>query len=671
MHVKWMKAAFVIVLCVGMMPVMAVAGQSAQPDKLDPVLRQTLVDSGSSDLIVEFTQQADLSAAYGMDWVARGEYVVNTLRAVAKQVQAPAIAVMDRHGIRHETFIAGNELYVYGADLNAALDLTALPNVAYVRVPGIYYVDPIITQTPSPMATTDWGITDTKADQFWTTFGLQGDGIVVANIDTGVQWNHPALVNAFKCPNAPTDPKCWKDPGNYCGAGGACDNNGHGTHTMGTMVADDNASLTYIAGMAPNAKWIACKGCGTSSCSDADLNACADWILAPGGNAANRPNVVNNSWGGGGNDAWYQAKVQSWRAAGIFPAFSAGNSGSSCSTLGSPGDYQESFASAAHGSSRTIASYSSRGPSAYGHTPYTKPNISAPGSLICSTVPTNGWSCGYSGTSMASPHTAGAVALLWSCNPSLVGQIDQTFQLLQNNTDSPPAGNCGSPGDGGNYTYGYGYLNVLKVGQAGCNITPTPPAAPTSLVATAATDTQINLTWTDNANNESGFEIERSPNGSTWALHATVGANTTSYSDTGLTPNTTYYYRVRAYNANGYSAYSNVASATTLPTASKMHVESIVMSYVVSGKNRTVTAKITINDASNNPVSGASVAAQWTLPNGSTKNQTATTAVGGVATFNYTWKKGTYQICVTNVTKAGYTYDPAGNHITCNSISAP
>jgi len=217
----------------------------------------------------------------------------------------------------------------------------------------------------------------------------------------------------------------------------------------------------------------------------------------------------------------------------------------------------------------------------------------------------------------------------------------------------------------------YGYLNMLKVGQAGCNITPTPPAAPTGLVATAASDTEINLTWTDNANNESGFEIERSPDGSTWALHATVGANTTSHSDTGLTPNTTYYYRVRATNASGDSAYSNVASATTLPTAFKMHVQSITLTYAVSGKNRTVTARILINDTSDNPVPGASVVAQWTLPNGFRKNQTATTAADGVATFRYTSKKGTYQICVTNVTKAGYTYDPAGNYITCGSISAP
>jgi subtilisin family serine protease len=236
---------------------------------------------------------------------------------------------------------------------------------------------------------------------------------------------------------------------------------------MGTMVGSAGANQI---GMAPSAKWIACDGCDGTNCSDYDLNSCADWILSPGGSSSNRPNVVNNSWGGGGGSSWYLAKVNAWRAAGIFPAFSAGNSGLlGCSTLGSPGDLQESFGSAAHDSGRTIADFSSRGPSAFGHNPYTKPNISAPGVSVRSTYNSSDTSyVQMSGTSMASPHTAGAVALLWSCNPSLIGQINATFQVLQNTAHAAPAGNCGVPPDGqGNYTYGYGFLNVLAAGVGG------------------------------------------------------------------------------------------------------------------------------------------------------------------------------------------------------------
>jgi fibronectin type 3 domain-containing protein len=106
---------------------------------------------------------------------------------------------------------------------------------------------------------------------------------------------------------------------------------------------------------------------------------------------------------------------------------------------------------------------------------------------------------------------------------------------------------------------GYGY----DLGVVGSSSSGAPPAAPSNLSATAVSQTQINLSWTDNSSNEDGFEIERSPNGtSSWTQIATPVANTTSYSNTGLLCNTTYYYRVRAYNGSGYSSYSN-ASATT------------------------------------------------------------------------------------------------------------
>lgn len=449
--------------------------QESNSEKIDPLLIQALNTKGSSDFVIEMAEKANLEAAYSMDWDARGEYVYSTLRDTAERTQKPVVAYLNQHGIKYQSFYAANEVMVFSSDLTAVQSLAAMSAVRYIRAPKTVYINPpslfseqVGPQKQPPKATLSWGLNDVHAPDFWSAFGIQGSGIIVANIDTGVQWNHPALDQSYKCGANPSDPACWYDPSNICG-GSACDNIGHGTHTMGTMVGDDDPDLLYTVGMAPEAKWIACKGCESNGCSDFALNSCADWIVAPNGNPANRPHIVNNSWGGGGGNNWYLPKVNAWRAAGIFPAFSAGNMGSGCNSLGSPGDYQESFASAAHDFTREAAWFSSRGPSAFGHDPYTKPNISAPGVDICSAVPGNGWDCSYSGTSMASPHAAGAVALLWSCNPGLIGQMNQTFELLQNTTDAPGTGNCGAPPDGeGNYTYGYGYLNVLAAGYMAC-----------------------------------------------------------------------------------------------------------------------------------------------------------------------------------------------------------
>ncbi len=457
--------------------------------KVEGTLIDRFTADGSADFIVRFTEQADLSAAYTMDWTARGEFVYNSLVETAARSQVNAKAILDGAGLKYQTMIGGNDLYVWSGTLTDASALAALPEVYFIRATQIHYIDPGVVIKPlqniswagdflannamttvgnSTNATTDWGITDSKADQFWAAYGVQGAGIKVANIDTGVQYTHPALNGAYACAGDPGNPACWEDPSNVCG-GTPCDNEGHGTHTMGTMVANDDQALPYIAGMAPDATWIACLGCDAGNgCSDYALTTCGSWLVAPAGDPDNRPNVVNNSWGGTPDgDPWYLTYVNNWRAAGIFPAFSAGNSGPTCGSMGDPGSYQESFASAAHASNRAIAGFSSRGDSAFGHVPYTKPNISAPGVNIYSTVP-GGWGPN-SGTSMASPHNAGAVALLWSCNPSLIGQVDATFQLLQNTADAPPAGDCGAPGgQPGNYTFGYGYLDVLAAGQVVC-----------------------------------------------------------------------------------------------------------------------------------------------------------------------------------------------------------
>jgi LmbE family N-acetylglucosaminyl deacetylase/3-mercaptopyruvate sulfurtransferase SseA len=152
-------------------------------------------------------------------------------------------------------------------------------------------------------------------------------------------------------------------------------------------------------------------------------------------------------------------------------------------------------------------------------------------------------------------------------------------------------------------TYYYRVLASNSVGNSAYSNTasattapPPPPATPSGLTATAVSSSQINLTWVDNATNETSYQVERSPDGTTFTALVTLGANVTTYSNTGLTASTTYFYRVRAANGGGNSAYSNVASATTtgLPpaaptglTATAVSSSQINLTWVDNATNET------------------------------------------------------------------------------------
>jgi subtilisin family serine protease len=460
---SWFGIAALATCAVGLFAGVARAGT------IEAELRDRLAAGLTSDFVVRFAEQADLSPAYEMAWQERGEFVVASLRGVADRSQAAARAILDARGASYQPFLAGNEIYVRRGDASLAAALAGRAEVAAIQAPRELFLEPIAAApwTEGAVPSLGWGLIDSGATAFWSAFGRQGEGIVVAEMSSGVQWNHPALVNAYHCDSDPADPSCWFDPSNICG-GTMCDNLGVGTAMAGIVVGDDDPALTYQAGMAPAAEWIACKACEAGSCSTFAIESCADWLLQPAGDPDNRPHVVLAPWGGNGGDDWFEAKVTAWRAAGIFPSMRAGNSGTDCASMDSPGDYQVSFAAAAHDDTRTIATFSSRGPSAFGHEPYTKPNLSAPGVSIWTSVPTNDWSA-YSGTSPAAAHVAGAVALLWSCAAYLVRDVDATFEALQATTGGPPGGNCGAPPDGeGNYTYGYGFLNVIQAGVEFC-----------------------------------------------------------------------------------------------------------------------------------------------------------------------------------------------------------
>ena len=443
---------------------------AAAAAKVDKGLAKTLA-GGPTRFVVEFAARADLaSAAKVKDHGKRGQAVYSALTKTAVASQGKALGLAKTRGKDAQSYWLANELLVTG-DAQLAKDMAAIPGVVAVRAPHVYpLVKPVAAKAAVLAAAGDpeWGVEKIGADQVWAE-GITGQGITVATIDTGVDYTHPALVENYRGNNHDgtfTHDYNWWDPANICG-GSPCDNVGHGTHTMGTIAGGDGPGpFTPDTGVAPGATWFAAKGCEDLGCSEESLLSSGQFILAPtdlaGANPdpSRRPDVVSNSWGNDNpNDTFYLSTVQAWRAAGIIPVFAAGNAGPGCGSNGTPGDYTEVINVGATDKDDVIADFSSRGPS-----PNDKvsPNVSAPGVDVISSVPGGGYEA-FSGTSMATPHTAGTIALMLSAKPALIGDFDGVLDSLDKTAIDRPDDQCGTPDPADNdpnFVYGDGRIDA-------------------------------------------------------------------------------------------------------------------------------------------------------------------------------------------------------------------
>ncbi|MGJ6965889.1 S8 family serine peptidase [Streptosporangium sp. G11] len=438
-----------------------VAAEPTPPPKIPAAVRNSVADGRVGTFWVRLAKRADLGTVAGKKTRAgRATEVIRIRKDVAGSSQKRVITTLRAARADFTSFWISNTVRVTGG--SALLErLAALPEVAKIEadVPAFLPKPVVAPRAQATAAGVEWNVNKIGADHVWDEFSNRGQGIVVANIDSGVQWDHPALLAQYRgnSGGSVNHDYAWFNPTGGCPTAAPCDTDGHGTHTMGTMAGDDGD--TNKIGVAPGVKWIAAKGCEGTTCSAADLLAAGQWMLAPTDLAGQNPrpdlapDVVNNSWGGPGYSEWYADVLSSWVQAGIFPAFSIGNDGPACGTAGYPGGLIQAYSSAAFDVNDVIAPFSSRGDGAS----YIKPDIAAPGVNVRSSVP--GGYAGYSGTSMASPHTAATVALIWAAVPSLRGNIDATRGILDSSAVPRPDTSCASAGTT-NEVWGHGKLDA-------------------------------------------------------------------------------------------------------------------------------------------------------------------------------------------------------------------
>lgn len=466
-------------------------------NKIDAVFFENPANS-SQEFIIYLHVQAEVnSAKYLKTKAEKGQFVFNQLQQTALHTQSNVLDLLSHRKVTYIPFYIVNCIWAVG-DLDLMKELAELPEVAFIMENELMMMEQPLEVTMNTDSKNgeniEWGIERIKAPEVWE-LGYRGQGVVIGGQDTGYGWQIPGLKAKYRGWNGSTADHNynWHDAiheynpihstqENPCGldATAPCDDARHGTHTMGTMVADDSTS-TF--GVAPAAQWIGCRNMERGFGTPQTYLECFEWFLAPtdlnneNPDPHKAPHVINNSWScpdfegcNPNNFVLLETAVNNLKAAGVVVVVSAGNSGSDCNTINTPAAiFENSFTIGAIRENDTIANFSSRGTVTVDNSNRLKPNVAAPGADVRSYIATGDGSsfdyANFSGTSMAGPHVAGLVALLISADPSLAGQVETIETIIEQaaiphylDQDCNNINGSSTP----NNAYGYGTIDALE-----------------------------------------------------------------------------------------------------------------------------------------------------------------------------------------------------------------
>lgn len=451
-------------------------------------IASAMEDQKTVDLMVEMRAQWEASN-HIRSWskADKGAYVYESLKAFAKVEQKEIIQYLKSNQIDFESFFIFNGFKISMNKMQLDKFLQQFAVKAVYLDKAHYIADFYRATDDASRGNNTWGVNKIEAPYLWD-LGFKGKGVVVAGQDTGYDYKNPYIrtrYRGFVDTLNYTHDYNWhdaiveKDTNNFdenpCGLASKvpCDDHGHGSHTMGTMVGE--YEMNNI-GVAPDATWISCRCMEQGWGKPSTYTKCFEWFLAPtdlndeNPDPSKAPDVIANSWGcptkeGCNPENWHvmEKVVNNLVAAGVMVVVSAGNDGSrNCSSLKNPAAiFDQAFVVGASNGKDSIAWFSSIGPVAVDGSFRIKPDVVAPGVYVKS-ITLNGIQ-GWSGTSMAGPHVAGAAALLINANPDLKGQVHEIQNILEqtakSEVDTMVCADFSSdmvP----NFVYGYGRIDL-------------------------------------------------------------------------------------------------------------------------------------------------------------------------------------------------------------------